>query len=187
MNRRQMLDMLQEKVCACSKCPDLTASRTQHVFGTGNPDAKIVFLGEAPGKTEDETGVPFVGKAGEVLNVLLTNCGLKREDVYILNTVKCRPERNRVPYPEERANCRSFLDLQLKVIGPRVIVCLGATAAQSLLNTKESVNNLRGSWYNYATAKVRVTFHPAYLLRNPSDKKRAWEDFQVIAEAANGT
>lgn len=149
----------------------------------GNPEAKLVFMGEAPGATENETGRPFVGKAGELLNILLENCGFKREEVYILNTVKCKPEHNRVPYPEERENCRPYLDLQLRVIAPKIIVCLGGTAANSLLNLTSSVNNLRGEWYNHGNARVRVTFHPSYLLRNPSDKQKAWEDFQTIKEA----
>lgn len=180
MNKKDMLELLQEKVCRCEKCPDLVASRRQTVFGEGNPDAKLVLVGEAPGKTEDETGRPFVGKSGELLNIMLGNIGLKREDVFILNTVKCRPEHNRAPLPEEAANCRPFLDLQLKVINPKIIVCLGAVAAKNLLNTQNSLNKMRGTWYNHANYKVRVTFHPAYLLRSPSEKSKAWEDFEAI-------
>lgn len=197
MTKLQMLKMLKDKVCQCTKCPELVASRKQIVFDNidyensdlnsqlakgGNPNADLVFLGEAPGRTEDEIGKPFVGKAGQLLDVLISNIGLRREDVYILNVVKCHPDNNRAPYPEEAANCRPFLDLQLKVIHPRIIVCLGGVAAQNLLNTKDGVNRLRGSWYNYANAKVRVTFHPAYLLRNPKEKQQAWADFGVIAE-----
>jgi DNA polymerase len=182
MKKSEALQMIQEKVCNCTKCPDLVASRRQTVFGSGNPGARLVFLGEAPGRTEDEEGIPFVGAAGKLLNIMLENYEMKREDVYILNVVKCHPEHNRVPSPEEAANCRPFLDLQLKVIKPKVIVCLGATAARNLLNTKDSVNNLRGSWYNYNEARVRVTFHPAYLLRNRAEKGKAWEDMKAVME-----
>lgn len=180
MNKAKRLQLLNEKVCNCTKCPDLVSSRTRTVFGEGNPNSRIVFCGEAPGRTEDELGRPFVGRAGELLNILLNNCGLNREDVYILNIVKCRPEYNRVPTPQESKNCRPFLDLQLKTISPKIIVCLGATAAQNLLGVKTAVNNLRGNWFDYNNSKVRVTFHPAYLLRNPSEKAKAWDDFQVI-------
>lgn len=184
MQKQEMLRLIQEKVTVCTKCPDLVNSRRQTVFGEGNPNADIVFCGEAPGKTEDETGRPFVGRAGELLDILIQNCGWQRQDVFILNICKCRPEYNRTPTKEEADNCRPFLDLQLKVINPKIIVCLGATAAQNLLKTTDSVNKLRGLWYNYVNshvnAKVRVTFHPAYLLRNPADKEKAWDDFREI-------
>lgn len=188
MEKSEMLTLLKERVCQCEKCPDLVASRRQTVFGEGNPNSPIVFCGEAPGKNEDEQGRPFVGRAGELLNIIIEKCGWKREDVY----VKCHPDHNRVPTDEESANCRPFLDLQLKVINPKVIVCLGATAAQNLLKTKEAVSKLRNAWYNYNTgtvnAKVRVTFHPAYLLRNPAEKTKVWDDMQaVLAELKNGT
>lgn len=180
MHKREMLTLLQEKVCACSKCPELVNSRRQHVFGEGNPNADLVFLGEAPGRTEDETGRPFVGRSGELLNVMLENIGLRREEVYILNVVKCHPDNNRAPLPEEADNCRPFLDLQLKIIRPKIIVCLGLVAAKNLLKTQEPLNKLRNAWYNQANYKVRVTYHPAYLLRNPAEKSKAWADFEAI-------
>lgn len=181
-----MLEMVQEKIRQCTKCPELVQNRINTVPGEGNTNAKLVFIGEAPGATENQTGRPFVGKAGQLLDVLLENCGIKRDEVFILNTICCKPEHNRIPYHDEMANCRPFLDLRLKVIDPRIIVCLGATAAKSLLGETNSVNNLRNEWYNYGNARVRVTFHPSYLLRNPADKKKAWDDFQVIKEAYRG-
>lgn len=180
MKNQQKLDLLKQKVCECSKCPELVNSRRQHVFGEGNPNARLVFLGEAPGRTEDETGRPFVGRSGQLLDVMLGNIGLKRDDVYILNVVKCHPDNNRAPYPEEATNCRPFLDLQLKIINPKIIVCLGLVAAKNLLHTQNPLNKLRETWYNHDRAKVRVTFHPAYLLRNPSAKTEAWRDFETI-------
>jgi uracil-DNA glycosylase len=182
MQKSEMLTLLDQKVCACTKCPDLVASRKQTVFGEGNPDATVVFMGEAPGRTEDEEGRPFCGQAGKLLDNIIKSCGWERQDVYILNTVKCHPEHNRVPSPEEATNCRGFLDLQLKVINPKIIVCLGATAAQSLLNINQPVSKLRNSWYHYLKAKVRVTFHPAYLLRNPKEKTKTWEDMQAVLD-----
>lgn len=181
-----MLALLNEKVCKCEKCPELVSSRRQTVFGEGSPNTRIVFMGEAPGRTEDREGRPFCGDSGRLLDNIIKACGWGREDVFILNTVKCHPEHNRAPSKEEAANCRPFLDLQLKVIRPEVIVCLGGVAAQNLLQTDLSVNNLRNSWYSYTngdfTAKVRVTFHPAYLIRNPKDKDKAWEDMQAVIE-----
>jgi DNA polymerase len=166
-------------------------SRSKVVFGEGNPNADIVFCGEAPGKTEDKEGRPFCGEAGRLLDNIIKACGWKRDEVYILNTVKCHPDNNRVPSQEEVANCRPYLDLQLKVIKPKIIVCLGATAAQNLLKCAEPVSKLRNSWYHYVNepvkAKVRVTFHPAYLLRNPADKSKVWDDMQeVLKELHNG-
>lgn len=183
MNNQQKLDLLKEKVCDCSKCPELVASRRQHVFGEGDPNAQLVFCGEAPGRTEDETGRPFVGRSGKLLDVMLENIGLKREQVFILNTVKCHPDNNRAPLPEESANCRPFLDLQLKILDPKIVVCLGGVAAKNLLKTQQSLSNMRNRWYSLDKAKVRVTFHPAYLLRNPAAKADAWEDFKAIREA----
>lgn len=192
MQKIQMLQMLNEKVCNCTKCPDLVASRSRTVFGEGNHDTRVVFCGEGPGKTEDQEGRPFVGKAGQLLDGIIKSCGWKREDVYLLNAVKCRPEYNRTPWPQEAANCRPFLNLQLKIIRPDIIVCLGATAAQNLLGVTDGVNKLRNSWYNYTNgpvkAKVRVTFHPAYLLRNPDDKPKVWDDMKaVLAELTSSS
>jgi DNA polymerase len=186
MNKSDMLELIGEKVCNCTKCPELTASRTQTVLGEGNPDADLVFVGEGPGKREDATGRPFVGDAGKLLDNILKACGLERESVYICNAIKCRPEYNRTPWPQEVQNCRSFLNLQMRVISPKVIVCLGNSAAQSVLETKDGVNKLRGSWYSHGTAKVRVTFHPAYLLRSPDKKADVWEDMQEVLRVLNG-
>jgi uracil-DNA glycosylase family 4 len=185
MTNQEKLNLLKEKVCNCSKCPDLVLSRTQHVFGEGNPNTNLVFLGEAPGSSEDKSGRPFVGKSGKLLDIFIESIGLKREEVYILNCLKCHPEWNRNPTQEELKNCRPFLDLQIKVINPKIIVCLGNYAAQTLLGKQDSVNSLRGSWYNYGNARARVTFHPAFILRNPAEKTKAWEDFQEIQRELN--
>lgn len=191
MQKSEALELLSNKVCGCEKCPEMLLSRRRVVFGEGNPNATVVFCGEAPGKTEDKEGRPFCGEAGRLLDNIIKSCGWRRDEVYILNTVKCHPDNNRVPSPEEVANCRSYLDLQLKVINPKIIVCLGATAAQNLLKCAEPVSKLRNSWYHYVNgtvkAKVRVTFHPAYLLRNPADKSKVWTDMQeVLKELRNG-
>ena len=179
MNKQEKLNILNEKVKVCDKCEELTLYRKNTVFGEGNPNG-IVFMGEAPGKNEDEKGRPFVGRAGELLDNILKACGLEREKVYILNVLKCRPPSNRVPAPEEAANCRPFLDLQLKIINPKYIVCMGASAANYLLNIKMPIGNMRNQWFEYGGAKVLCTFHPAYLLRNPDAKKDMWEDLQLL-------
>ena len=179
-----------DKVSRCKKCQELVANRTQTVFGDGSPNAKIVFCGEGPGGDEDKQGVPFVGRAGKLLDNILQACNLKREEVYILNIVKCRPPGNRNPLPEEAKNCRPFLDLQLRVIRPTYIVCLGAVAAQNLLGLKTPISMLRGEWREYRcpdfTAKVLCTYHPAYLLRNPAAKKDAWEDMKMLLKDLEG-
>ncbi|MDE0736573.1 MAG: uracil-DNA glycosylase, partial [Pirellulaceae bacterium] len=153
---------------------------TQTVFGDGNPQARLCFLGEAPGRDEDKQGVPFVGRAGQLLNDIIEACTLKREDVYILNVIKCRPPENRNPAPEEAANCRGFLQAQLDAIQPEYICCLGTVAAQNLLESKETIGNLRGSFHDYQGIKVLATYHPAYLLRNPSAKRQVWDDMQIL-------
>ena len=189
MSREVKLQAVQEKVAACMKCPALVANRTQTVFGSGNPNASIVFIGEGPGKDEDEQGLPFVGKSGQLLTNILTACGIKREDVYILNIVKCRPPGNRAPQPEEASNCRLFLELQLRIINPKYIVCLGAVAAQNLLQTETKISALRGEWHVFSlddtfgmpvNSKVLCTWHPSYLLRNPAAKIDAWNDMQIL-------
>jgi DNA polymerase len=150
------------------------------VFGVGNPNARLCFLGEAPGADEDRQGEPFVGRAGQLLNKIIEACRMKREDVYICNILKCRPPGNRNPLPAEAANCRGFLDRQLELLAPEFICCLGAVAAQNLLATQQTIGKLRGSVHSYRSAKVVCTYHPAYLLRNPSAKKDAWEDMQLL-------
>lgn len=181
----EKLDLINKKVCACEKCPALVESRTNTVFGDGNPKAKVVFLGEGPGADEDKQGVPFVGRAGQLLNNILSACDLDRqEDAYILNIVKCRPPGNRNPTPVEANNCRSFLDLQLRTIRPRFIVAMGSVAAQNLLGVKVGITALRRqNWHEIEepiSAKVLCTFHPAYLLRNPPAKEDVWEDMQKL-------
>lgn len=176
----QALEILQEEVCGCTRCPELVASRTQTVFGVGNPQARLCFFGEAPGADEDRQGEPFVGKAGQLLTKILEACSLRREDIYILNTLRCRPPKNRNPLPEEIANCRPFFERQLEVIQPEFICCLGAVAARALLETTTPVGKLRGKFHEFRGAKVLVTYHPAYLLRNPSMKRETWEDMKLL-------
>jgi DNA polymerase len=175
------LQTIHRKVARCVLCKELARTRTQTVFGDGNPQARLVFMGEAPGADEDQQGLPFVGQAGQLLNRIIENvCGMKREDVYILNTIKCRPPGNRTPDPQEIANCRPFLDAQLEVIRPEFICCLGAVASQSLLNTAERIGKLRGRVWDYQGVKVVCTYHPAYLLRNPAAKRDVWEDVAFL-------
>jgi uracil-DNA glycosylase len=174
------LEILQEEVRECTRCPELVASRTQTVFGVGNPQARLCFFGEAPGADEDRQGEPFVGKAGQLLTKILEACSLRREDIYILNTLRCRPPKNRNPLPEEIANCRPFFERQLEVIQPEFICCLGAVAARALLETTTPVGKLRGKFHAFRGAKVLVTYHPAYLLRNPSMKRETWEDMKLL-------
>jgi len=174
------LEVLEQEVTGCTLCHELASTRTQTVFGVGNPQAQLCILGEAPGADEDRLGEPFVGRAGQLLNKILTACKLEREDVYILNMIKCRPPGNRNPLPQELANCRRYLERQLELIQPEFICCLGAVAAQSLLNTTASIGKLRKTVHAYRDAKVVCTYHPAYLLRNPAAKKDAWEDMQLL-------
>lgn len=176
------LEILRDEVTRCELCPELASTRTQTVFGVGNPKARLCFLGEAPGGDEDRLGEPFVGKAGQLLNRILAACQLAREDVYILNVLKCRPPGNRNPTPEESQHCRRFLDRQLQLIQPEFICCLGAVAAQNLLDTTASIGRLRGRFHEYQGIQVLCTYHPAYLLRNPSAKKDTWEDMKLLMQ-----
>ncbi len=181
--RSAALDVIRREVAACTLCTELAASRTQTVFGVGNPRPRLVFMGEAPGADEDRQGEPFVGRAGQLLNKIIEACTMHREDVYILNTLKCRPPGNRNPLPHEAANCRGFLDRQLEVLRPEYICCLGAVAAQNLLQTPESIGRLRGRFHDYNGIRVLCTYHPAYLLRNPAAKKDCWQDMQILLAA----
>jgi DNA polymerase len=174
------LKILQDEVAACTQCHELTTTRTQTVFGVGNPQARLCFLGEAPGADEDRMGEPFVGRAGQLLNKIIEACRLKREEVYILNVIKCRPPGNRNPTPEEASNCRPFLDRQLELIQPEFICCLGSVATQNLLSTTAPMSRMRGQVHNYQGIKVVCTYHPAYLLRNPAAKKDTWEDMKFL-------
>lgn len=176
-----LLAQLAKEVAACTACAELASTRTQTVFGDGNPQARLVFMGEAPGADEDRQGVPFVGRAGKLLTDIITKgMRLRREDVYILNTLKCRPPGNRNPLPDEAAACRPFLDRQLELIRPEFICCLGAVAAQNLLKTSTPIGQLRGKLHDYHGIQVVCTYHPAYLLRNPAAKKQTWEDIQFL-------
>ncbi len=174
------LPILQSEVAACTLCEELATTRTQTVFGVGDPKARLCFLGEAPGADEDRLGEPFVGRGGQLLNKILEACHLRREDVYILNTLKCRPPNNRNPQENESKNCRHFLERQLELIEPEFICCLGAVAAQNLLSTTTTIGRLRGQVHDYRGIKVVCTYHPAYLLRNPSAKRDAWDDMKML-------
>jgi DNA polymerase len=174
------LEVLQQEVASCTRCNELARTRTQTVFGVGNPKTKLCFLGEAPGADEDKTGIPFVGRGGQLLTKIIEACKLKREDVYILNMIKCRPPGNRNPLPLELDNCRGFLESQLDLIQPEFICCLGAVASQNLLGTTVAIGKLRGKLHSFRGAKVVCTYHPAFLLRSPSFKKEAWEDMKFL-------
>lgn len=168
-------------VAACKRCAELASTRTQTVFGDGNPYARLVFCGEAPGADEDRIGKPFVGRAGQLLtDIIVKGMKMRREDVYILNILRCRPPANRTPLPQEAANCREYLDRQLAIIQPKFICCLGAVAAQNLLATDQSIGKLRGRIHDLGPVKVVCTYHPAYLLRNPDAKKFVWEDVKML-------
>ncbi len=175
------LDAMRQEVAACTLCHELATTRTQTVFGVGNPQARLCFLGEAPGADEDRQGEPFVGRAGKLLtDIIQKGMGLDRSDVYILNILKCRPPGNRNPAPEEAANCRGFLDRQLAAIAPEFLCCLGAVAAHNLLEVNTPIGRMRGDWFDYQGIRVMCTYHPAYLLRNPAAKEDTWEDIQML-------
>jgi uracil-DNA glycosylase len=182
-NEMRSLEELRQAIGDCRRC-NLCSGRTHIVFGVGNPHAQLMFVGEGPGRDEDLQGEPFVGRAGQLLTDIITKgMGLRREDVYIANVVKCRPPQNRNPEPDEVASCEPFLKKQIDLIQPRIIVGLGKFAVQSLLQSKTPITRLRGNWHTYHGIKLMPTFHPAYLLRNPADKKLVWEDIKkVIAE-----
>ncbi|QDT91974.1 uracil-DNA glycosylase family protein [Gimesia algae] len=175
-DRQAELDILATKVSKCTRCPELAETRTQTVFGVGNPRAKIMFIGEAPGADEDKQGEPFVGRAGKLLDKIIEACQLKRSDIYIANILRCRPPGNRNPSDLEASNCRGFLDAQIEIVDPDYIVCWGSVAAKNLLHSDLPIGKMRGDFYEYGRAKVVCTYHPSYLLRNPSAKKNVWED-----------
>jgi len=181
--RTEALESLRANVCKCRKCPVLAVNRTQTVFGVGNLQPRLCFFGEAPGADEDAQGEPFVGKSGQFLNQMIEAMTLRREDVYILNVLKCRPPDNRPPLPEEAENCRPFFERQLEILRPEFICCLGASAAQTLLKSKLSIGLLRGQFFDYGTSKVIPTYHPSYIFRNPSAKRPLWEDLQKLMAA----
>jgi DNA polymerase len=174
-----LLNDLCRSVTDCQLCP-LSTTRKNVVFGDGNPNAEIVFVGEAPGADEDEQGLPFVGRAGQLLTSIITAMGLNRKEVYICNILKCRPPGNRNPLPDEIRLCEPFLKQQLKLISPQIICALGSFAAKTLLRTETPITLLRGRFHSYEGIPLMPTYHPAYLLRNPSAKKQVWEDVQMI-------
>jgi len=173
------LDTLKQEVLSCTEC-GLSKTRKNVVFGAGSPKAKLMFVGEAPGMQEDLQGFPFVGRSGALLTKIIESIGLTRGDAYIANVLKCRPPENRNPSPEEIVTCEEYLVKQIKLIKPAVLCALGKFAAQTLLRSTEPISNLRGKFYDYHGAKLIPTFHPAYLLRNPSEKRLVWEDMKKI-------
>jgi DNA polymerase len=177
----ESLESFKNSICECLKC-ELGYTRTNFVFGVGNPNADIVFVGEAPGEKEDLIGEPFVGRAGKLLDKILAAINLSREDIYICNVIKCRPPQNRDPLPKEVDLCEPYLKTQLSLINPKLIVALGRIAACTILRTKEPLKNLRNKIFKYEGIDLVVTYHPAALLRNPNFKKPAWEDFQMIRD-----
>ena len=184
---QQALQILAQEVTQCTACQELAPRRTQTVFGVGNPQPRLCFLGEGPGADEDRLGEPFVGKAGQLLDKIIAACQMKREDVYILNTVKCRPPGNRNPREDELQNCSHFLQRQLEILKPEFICCLGAVAAKSLLKTDQSIARMRQKFFSWGESQVVVTYHPAYLLRTPEAKAKTWADMKMLMEAMGVT
>lgn len=188
--KAEMLNAIGARVSVCTKCPNLASSRTQTVFGVGNPDADLMFVGEAPGADEDAQGEPFVGRAGQLLTKIIETMGYSRGDVYIANILKCRPDMprgasgNRPPTLTEMETCKPFLLEQIAIIQPKVMVALGATAVEGLLGVRSSMRDLRGRWHDYDGTPLMITYHPAYLLRNqaPSEKRKVWEDMLQVLE-----
>jgi DNA polymerase len=182
-SQTEALDALRVEIGpSCTLCKLHTMGRKQVVFGVGNPDADLMFVGEAPGADEDIQGEPFVGRAGQLLTKIIEAIGMQRSDVYIANVIKCRPPGNRNPEPDEVERCEPFLFRQIDVVKPKVIVALGKFAAQSLLRTTEPITRLRGREYKFRSAILMPTFHPAYLLRNPSSKREVWEDMKRVRD-----
>jgi DNA polymerase len=173
------LRLIRDDIGDCTRCK-LHAGRTNLVFGVGNPEARLMFVGEGPGADEDEQGEPFVGRAGQLLTQIIKAMGFAREEVYIANVVKCRPPGNRNPEPDEIAQCGPFLQRQIDAIAPRVIVALGKFAAQTLLETEAPISRLRGRFHSVGGIDVMPTFHPSYLLRNPAAKREVWEDMKMV-------
>jgi len=176
----QALRVIREDLGDCTRCRLHQQGRKQIVFGVGDPKAELMFIGEAPGADEDQQGEPFVGRAGQLLNNMIKAMGLRREDVYIANIIKCRPPGNRTPERDECDTCSPFLMRQIAVIRPKVIVALGAIAAKTLLAINAPMAELRGRWYDFRGTKLAVTYHPAFLLRDPRQKKEAWKDLQIV-------
>src|SRR5919106_1361304 len=182
----ESLAAIREDIGECVRCKLCSLGRKQIVFGVGNPNADLMFVGEAPGRDEDIQGIPFVGRAGQKLTQIIEAIGLTRDDVYIANVIKCRPPDNRNPEPDEVEQCEPFLFRQIDTIKPKVIVALGTFAAKSLLKTTDSISRLRGRVYDYRGAKLVPTFHPAFLLRNPACRREVWEDMKKVRALLNG-
>jgi uracil-DNA glycosylase len=189
-DKRAALAEINARVAVCTQCPHLARSRMQTVFGVGNPDAELMFVGEAPGADEDRQGEPFVGRAGQLLTRIIETMGLTRADVYIANILKCRPDMprgimgNRPPTPTEMATCIDYLIEQIAIIEPKVIVALGATAVEGLLGARGAMRELRGQWHSYQETPLMVTYHPSYLLRNqaPTERRKVWEDMLAVMQ-----
>ena len=179
--RRSALEQVANEAAGCTRCR-LAEGRRTVVFGSGNPDADLMFIGEGPGAEEDRQGLPFVGAAGQLLTKIIQAIDLRRDQVYICNVVKCRPPNNRDPQPDEVAACRSYLEAQIRLVRPKLIVALGRVAAQTLLGTEESLGRMRGTWHQVLDVPVRVTYHPAALLRQASYKRPTWEDMQIVRD-----
>jgi DNA polymerase len=181
VQRADTLETLREHIGDCQRCKLARLGRSTIVFGVGDPHADLMFIGEGPGADEDRQGEPFVGRAGQLLTEIITKgMKLRREDVYIANILKCRPPGNRNPEPDEIATCMPFLTRQIDLVRPRVIVALGTFAAQTVLDVKTPITRMRGVWHDYRGVKVMPTFHPAYLLRNPADKRLVWADIKAV-------
>jgi len=181
--KQPLLDELKSKYKNCQKCPLYYQGRTNIVFGLGNPNAELMFIGEGPGREEDEQGLPFVGRAGRLLTKIIEAMNLKRADVYISNVVKCRPPNNRAPLPNESDICKNILLLkEIEIVKPKVICTLGSIATQALLGPQARISKARGSFFEFGQSLIMPTFHPAYLLRNPESKKEVWEDMKKIME-----
>ena len=178
------LEQIREELGDCTRCR-LCEGRKNIVFGVGNPNAQLMFIGEGPGRDEDIQGEPFVGRAGQLLTKIIEAMGMKRSDVYIGNVIKCRPPENRTPLPDEIATCIPFLHQQIDSIRPKAIVCLGAVAYKSLLQTEAPISRMRGQWQEYKGIKVMPTYHPAFLLRNPDAKRLVWEDMKKVRDTLN--
>lgn len=179
--REESLEAIRADLGDCRRCR-LAPGRLHIVFGSGNPKAELMFVGEAPGAEEDQQGLPFVGRAGQLLTRIIEAIEMRREDVYICNILKCRPPENRNPEPGEIAACEPFLVRQIASVKPKVVCALGTIGAQTLLRTKEPISRLRGVFFDYRGAKLMATFHPAYLLRNPNEKRKVWEDVQKVRD-----
>lgn len=189
-DKEALLAPIRARVAVCIKCPHLARTRTQTVFGVGNPDAELMFIGEAPGADEDARGEPFVGRAGQLLTKIIETMGFRRDEVYIANVLKCRPDMprgssgNRPPTPVEMQTCLPYLAEQIDIIQPKVLVALGATAVEGLLGFRSTMREMRGRWHSHHETPLMITYHPSYLLRNqaPSEKRKVWEDMLQVLE-----